>query len=144
MIIICSKIRFYMEIFKTYIYIFITRDFYSLSFCIGIHQESFFHGLDVHAIIFWAYLKNRNYPITPCGVVVYHVTIVAIGHGLLKKFWHLVIGCVLRTAGSSIIWKLCRPAYFVRTTQLLPHPGLTVPLLMLCTLKAYLTFIWTI
>ena len=48
----------------------------------------------------------------PCGsvfkpasvvVVVYHVTIVAIGHGLLKKFWPLVLGCVLRTAGSSII-----------------------------------------
>ena len=36
-------------------------------------------------------------------VVVYHVTIVAIGHGSLKKFWPLVIGCVLRTAGSSII-----------------------------------------
>ena len=36
-------------------------------------------------------------------VVVYHVTIVAIGHGLLKKFLSMVIGCVLRTAGSSII-----------------------------------------
>ena len=36
-------------------------------------------------------------------VVVYHVTIVAIGHGLLKKFWPMVIGCLLRTAGSSII-----------------------------------------
>ena len=36
-------------------------------------------------------------------IVVYHVTIVAIGHGLLKKFWPLVLGCVLRTAGSSII-----------------------------------------
>ena len=43
-------------------------------------------------------------------VVVYHVTIVAIGHGLLKKFWPLVLGCVLRTAGSSLILKLCRPA----------------------------------
>ena len=32
------------------------------------------------------------------------------------KFWPMVIGCVQRTAGSS---KLCRPAYFVRTTQLL-------------------------
>ena len=32
----------------------------------------------------------------------------------------LVIGCVLRTAWSSFILyvKLCRPAYFVRTTQL--------------------------
>ena len=37
-------------------------------------------------------------------VVVYHVTIVAIGHGLLKKFSpFLVLGCVLRTAGNSII-----------------------------------------
>ena len=36
-------------------------------------------------------------------VVVYHVTIVAIGHGLLKKFLPLLLGCVLRTAGSSII-----------------------------------------
>ena len=33
-------------------------------------------------------------------VVVYHVTIVAIGHGLLKKFWPFG---VLRTAGNSII-----------------------------------------
>ena len=30
-------------------------------------------------------------------VVVYHVTIVAIGNGLLKKFWPMLIGCVLRT-----------------------------------------------
>ena len=36
-------------------------------------------------------------------VVVYHVTIAAIGHWLLKKFLPLVIGCVLRTAESSII-----------------------------------------
>ena len=28
-------------------------------------------------------------------IVVYHVTIVAIGRGLLKKFWPMVIGCVL-------------------------------------------------
>ena len=39
----------------------------------------------------------------PDVVVVYHVTIVAIGHGLLKEFWPLVLGCVLRTAGNSII-----------------------------------------
>ena len=57
----------------------------------------------------------------PGVVVVYHVTVVTIRDGLLKKFWPLVIGCVLRTAGSSII-RLLRPAYFVRTTQLLPHP----------------------
>ena len=36
-------------------------------------------------------------------VVVYYVTIVAIENELLKKFWPLVLGCVLRTAGSSII-----------------------------------------
>ena len=41
--------------------------------------------------------------VSPVVVVVYHVTIVAIGHGLLKKFWPSVLGCVLRTAGSSII-----------------------------------------
>ena len=41
--------------------------------------------------------------------VVYHVTIVAIGHGLLKKFWPMVIGCVLRTAGSSIILNYADP-----------------------------------
>ena len=34
-------------------------------------------------------------------VVVYHITIVAIRHGFWKKLWPLVIGCVLRTAGSS-------------------------------------------
>ena len=37
------------------------------------------------------------------GVGVYHVTIVAIEHGLLKKFFPMVIGCVLRTARSLII-----------------------------------------
>ena len=37
-----------------------------------------------------------------CVVVVHHVTIAAIGHGLWKQFWPLVIGCVLRTAGSSL------------------------------------------
>ena len=33
----------------------------------------------------------------------YHVIIVANGHGLLKKFYSMVIGCVLCTAGRSII-----------------------------------------
>ena len=41
--------------------------------------------------------------VSPVVVVVYHVTIVEIGHGLLKKFWPLVLGCVLCTAGSPII-----------------------------------------
>ena len=47
------------------------------------------------------YLSNKIKHFHYVVVVVYHVTIVAIGHGLLKKFWPLVIGCVLRTAGSS-------------------------------------------
>ena len=34
---------------------------------------------------------------SPFVVVVYHVTIVAIGHGLLKKFWPMVLGCVQDT-----------------------------------------------
>ena len=56
-------------------------------------------------------------------VVVYHVTIVAIGHGLLKKFWPF--GNRLRSTHCRefLYMKLCRPAYFVRTTQFLPHPG---------------------
>ena len=56
-------------------------------------------------------------------VVVYHVTIVAIGHGLLKKFWPF--GTRLRSTRCREFnyLKLCRPAYFIRTSQLLPHPG---------------------
>ena len=55
--------------------------------------------------------------------VVYIVTIVAIGHGLLKKFWPF--GTRLRSTHCREFnyLKLCRPAQFVRTTQLLPHPG---------------------
>ena len=30
---------------------------------------------------------------------------VAIGYGISKKFWPKAIDCVLRTAGSSLIWK---------------------------------------
>ena len=33
-------------------------------------------------------------------VVVYPVTIVVFGHGLLQKCWYVVIGWVLRNAGS--------------------------------------------
>ena len=35
--------------------------------------------------------------------VVYHETIVVVGHELLKIFWPMVIGCVPSTAGSSLI-----------------------------------------
>ena len=35
------------------------------------------------------YFKLRSVVV----VVVYHVTIVGIGHGLFKKFWPMVIGC---------------------------------------------------
>ena len=54
-------------------------------------------------------------------VVVYHVTIVVSGHGLLKKFWPFVIGCVLRTAGSYIIWNNADPLTSLLLN--LPHPG---------------------
>ena len=56
-------------------------------------------------------------------VFVYNGTIVAIGHGLLKKF--LAYGDTLRSTHCREFHylKLWRPAYFVRTTQLLPHPG---------------------
>ena len=35
--------------------------------------------------------------------VVHHLTIVADGHGCLKTFLRIVIGCVLRIAGSSYL-----------------------------------------
>ena len=37
-----------------------------------------------------------------CGVVVYHVTIEAIGHWLLKKIWPLLIGCVHAMQGVPL------------------------------------------
>ena len=43
----------------------------------------------------------RRMPIYDCISVVYHVTIVASGHGLLKKCYPAVLDCVLRIAGSS-------------------------------------------
>ena len=45
----------------------------------------------------------------PGVVAVNHVTIVAIGHVFLKKFWLMVKGCVLRTAGIAIIWNYADP-----------------------------------
>ena len=44
-------------------------------------------------------------------LVVYHV--VTIGHGSLRKFCLMVIGCVLR-------WKLCRPTYYSIITSSWP------------------------
>ena len=55
--------------------------------------------------LYWKILSWKNLFVD----VVYYVTIVAIGHRLLKKFWPMVIGCVLRTAGSSIIWNYAEP-----------------------------------
>ena len=59
------------------------------------------------------YLELLNYYLTLamqfylcCVVVVHHITIVAIGHGLFKKFWLSLIGCVLRTTGSFPYLKL--------------------------------------
>ena len=63
--------------------------------CLGFEQlaalQRLYQLLSVHPFLFLVV------------VAVYHVTIVAIGHGMLKKFWPLVLGCVLRTAGRSII-----------------------------------------
>ena len=42
-------------------------------------------------------------------VVVNHMTIVAIGHGLRKKFWPKVICYVLRNAETSLIWTFADP-----------------------------------
>ena len=45
-------------------------------------------------------------------VVVCHVNVVTIGHGLLMKFWPMVIGCVLRTARSSMICNYLNAVYY--------------------------------
>ena len=55
-----------------------------------------------HTVCFWP-LATRYAGTCILVVVVYHITIVAIGHRMLKKFLPMVIGCVLRTARSSII-----------------------------------------
>ena len=54
-------------------------------------------------------LKHFSYPLDNkyCGyfflvIVVYHVTIAAIG----MKFWHMVIGCVLHPSESFLYLKL--------------------------------------
>ena len=64
--------------------------------------------------------KTRRYTrITWLVVVVCHVTVVAIGQGLLKEFWPMVIGSLLPSTHFREFYylKLCRPAFFVRTTQ---------------------------
>ena len=54
--------------------------------------------------------KDRAIDKNDCVIVVYHVNRKkpAIGHGLLKKFGSSVIGCVVRTGGSSPYLKLER------------------------------------
>ena len=44
---------------------------------------------------------------------VVYVTIVVIGHWLMKKFWPLVLGCVLRTAGTLTIYILNKSVMFL-------------------------------
>ena len=80
------------------LFFFITRTFLSF-FCFFVNKNK------PRKNIISVKYKNKIMNV----VVVYHVIIVAIGHGLLKKFWPLVLGCVLRTAGSSIIWNYADP-----------------------------------
>ena len=60
---------------------------------LGIRMSTVFILLGLGAIGKWMHFYVA---------VVYNVTVVAIGPGLLKKFWPIVIGSVLHTAGSSI------------------------------------------
>ena len=76
------------------------------AFFVFVQKQSFIFELSEAEFGFFQALGKQ----TGCTVliflvvaVVYHVTIVAIRHGLLKKSWPLVLGCVLRTAVSSII-----------------------------------------
>ena len=63
------------------------------------------------------------YNIIVIVVVVYHITIVAIEHGFVEEI--LAFGTRLHSTHCREFnyLKLCSPAYFVRTTQLLPYPG---------------------
>ena len=45
----------------------------------------------------------------PAGYCCCCLTVVAIGHGLLKKFQPMVVGCVLRNARCSLIWNYADP-----------------------------------
>ena len=55
-------------------------------------------------------------------VVVYHVNILAIGHGLLKKFCLELVFYALQEV--PLLKTMQNRSYFVRATQLLPHPHL--------------------
>ena len=47
------------------------------------------------------------------------------GHEIYRSKWTWVVEEIWTYAnGLRSTLKLCRPAYFVKTTQLLPHPGL--------------------
>ena len=45
-------------------------------------------------------------PFSKVIVVVYHLTIIAVGHGLLNRLLHMGIGCVQRTAGSFFYFEI--------------------------------------
>ena len=78
------------------------------------YTQTCISGSSEHVAHVWTERSNC------CFVVaVYHVTIVAIGHGL--KLWLQAVFYALH--GVPIFETLCRPAYFVRTSQLSPHPG---------------------
>ena len=98
------------------------RRTFVISIFSSLTNNSFFlySALDIYIDSYLVHTVCTYIQIAPIVVVVYHVTIVSIGHWLFKKFWLMVIGCVLRPAWSFLILELCRPAYFVRTTQLLP------------------------
>ena len=52
-------------------------------------------------------------------VVVYHVTIVAIGHEWVKKCWSIWFYALQGVP----LFETMQTVFFARTTQLLPHPG---------------------
>ena len=54
-------------------------------------------------------VKAFNINLKDIVVVVYHVTIVAMDMSCWRNFGLLVLGCVLRTAGNSIIWNYADP-----------------------------------
>ena len=88
---------------------FIPRDGKPLIIAAGIVELNLFHVTITNMFLIcenlnyllWIIVRSWEKPNS--NVVVYHVTTVAIGYGLLKKCWPMVIGSVLRTAQSSLV-----------------------------------------
>ena len=76
-------------------------------------------SLTVHRI-FWVDITWST--VSPVVIIVYHVTIVAIGHWLLKKCWPSVI--VFYALQGAPLYETMQTRLLRLPTQLLPYPSI--------------------